>query len=162
MPVITVKNVPVPPEFPKRRPGWHRLVTKVDPTKTDGWAFEGRFLREGQHQFPVGVVVVQKIPECKGHDWGTGICYAVVDQGLLAMHEQPFDWKLEFLSFRDYVATVLKDWRVIVGLLIAVQAENKQAQAPLVRVVAPPNMNITPEEISRMTSKPIRRITLED
>ena len=91
-----------------RRSGWTKLVTKVDVTKKNGYAFEGEFLNECEHDLNEGDIVIQKNPEGSvKNGWSTGVCYRVTQNGLERLHETTFDWREDFLSFRDFVAKAL-------------------------------------------------------
>lgn len=94
------------------RKGWSKLVTAVDATKTDGYAFIGQFLNDDtETDVPVGSVVVQKNPEGSAkHGWESGSCYVIGSDGILyTTHSGVFRWREKFLSFRDHVARVLAD-----------------------------------------------------
>jgi len=97
-----------------RRKGWSKLVTSVDPSKNNGYAFEGEFLDDGkEYDLPVGSVVIQKHPEGSvKHAWESGHCYTLDGDGDLCYTsdesgKESFDWHKEFLSFRDHVIAVL-------------------------------------------------------
>lgn len=55
------------------RRGWGRLVTAVDKSKTNGYAFDGDFLPDGKEvDVPLGSVVIEKTPtgSVKNGSWG--------------------------------------------------------------------------------------------
>ena len=92
------------------RRGWTKLVTGVDKTKTNGYAFSGEFLPgDKEVDVPVGAVLVQQHPEGSvKHPWNSGHCYCVTESGELEQtHREDYDWSKDFLSFRDHVADVL-------------------------------------------------------
>ena len=84
-----------------RRVGWNRLVEGVDDTKSNGHAFEGRFLDERQIDLRIGSVLVGRIPvgsATSGFHWRVG----VVGTGGVEWEEKT--WPPEqFLDFRDRV-----------------------------------------------------------
>jgi hypothetical protein len=96
-----------------RRRGWTKLVTAVDTTKTNGYAFEGEFLREVEHDLEVGAVLVQKNPEGSvKHAWDAGVCLVVEADGTLRrVHDETYRWNENFLSFRDLVARTVAEPR---------------------------------------------------
>ncbi len=94
------------------RKGWSKLVTAVDVTKIDGYAFSGVFLNDNtETDVPVGSVVVQKNPQGSvKNGWESGECYVIGSDGkLYTTHTGVFRWREKFLSLRDYVAKVLTD-----------------------------------------------------
>ncbi len=93
-----------------RRQGWTKLVTDVDPEGRNGYSFAGDFLRGGaEHDLPVGGIVIQCNPEGSAKNgWKSGVCLRVQDDGtLLRLHEETYDWRDDFLSFRDLVISAL-------------------------------------------------------
>ena len=93
-----------------RREGWTKLVTGVDTTITNGYAFAGDFLRDGaEHDLPVGAILVQCNPQGSvKNGWKSGVCLRVqADGSLLRLHNKDYDWRDDFLSFRDLVADEL-------------------------------------------------------
>ena len=91
-----------------RRKGWTKLVYDVDTSKTNGYAFDGRFLNDGKHDLEVGAVLVSKDP-CgsvkNGHDEGMlGIVQA---DGSIDWTCAAKDWRKDFLDLRDAVAEAL-------------------------------------------------------
>ena len=84
-----------------RRVGWNRLVTGVDDTKKDGYAFEGHFLDERQIDLALGSVLVSRIPvgsAKSGFHWRVG----VVGTGGVEWEEKTRS-HADFLDFRDHV-----------------------------------------------------------
>lgn len=116
------------------RRGWTKLVTAVDTSKTNGYAFEGRFLPDGEHDLPIGAVVIEKNPEGSAkHGWDAGVCYTVgADGGLYREHDGGFRWDRQFLSFRDLVARTLA-------------ASQAAASAPETAQDAPPCPDAAPD-----------------
>lgn len=87
-----------------RREGWSKLVTAVDTTKTNGYAFEGEFLGNGEHDLPIRSIVIQKNPVGSLKNGGhQAECFLVCESGEL-FKTGTFDWKTGFLTFRDHVA----------------------------------------------------------
>lgn len=89
------------------RRGWTKHVTSVDTTKTNGYAFHGPFVNDGQEvELPVGAVVVQQHPEGSvKHGWNSGRCYTLGANGeLYETDGKSYNWRNNFLSFRDHVA----------------------------------------------------------
>ena len=88
-----------------RRVGWNRVVTSVDDTKSDGFAFEGPFLDERQVDLQVGSVLVSRVPvgsARSGFHWRVG----VVGTGRIEWEETT--WPPEqFLDCRDRVKSRL-------------------------------------------------------
>jgi hypothetical protein len=90
------------------RKGWSKLITGVDIAKTDGYAFQGNFLRDNtETDVEIGSVIVQKHPEGSvKHSWESGHCYTVGEDGQLHETGKAHNWFKDFLSFRDHVAKV--------------------------------------------------------
>ena len=91
----------------RRRESWARLVTSVDKTKEDGYAFRGRFLYSRQEtDLVLGSVLVQKIPigSARSYDWEWNA--GVVTHEGIKWDETRYG-KRRFLSFRDRVAEML-------------------------------------------------------
>jgi len=93
-----------------RRSGWTKLVTGCDLSKSNGFAFEGRFLNDGEQELQPGDILVQKNPEGSvKNPWSSGVCLRVSDTGeLIRVQESTFVWEREFLSFRNLVAAELQ------------------------------------------------------
>ena len=99
-----------------RRRGWGKVVTSVDTTKTNGYAFEGEFLGDGEVDLPLGTVIVEKYPagSVKNSYWQWTV--GRVSEAGEIEHETAdgksekwaFYWEREqFLSFRDRVAELV-------------------------------------------------------
>ena len=96
---------------------WHKHVTAVDKSKDNGYAFEGEFLNDGEHDLPVGAIVISKDPNPSRRDPYGAIarCMRVEPDGTLTTTNRQEskswldgqDWNEEFLSFRDHVAEQL-------------------------------------------------------
>jgi hypothetical protein len=90
------------------RRGWYKLVTSVDTTKSNGYAFEGDFLKSGvELDLPMGSVIISKNPTGSVKNGGYDGYIYVVDSTELG-YDEKFDWDRNFLSFRDAVAGYLK------------------------------------------------------
>ena len=106
------------------RKGWAKLVTSVDPSKDNGYAFAGEFLQEREYDFREGDVVVRQTPEGSVKNrWNSGRVCVVRDKAVpsplpegktaddygprLYSVGKAYNWETEFLSFRDHVAAVL-------------------------------------------------------
>lgn len=95
------------------RRGFYKLVTKVDESKNNGYAFIGDFLNSGtEYDVPVGSVLVEKAPEGSVKNaWNSGNCSIVGVDGIqYTVHpkdKKEYRWEKEFLSFRDLVAKVV-------------------------------------------------------
>ena len=89
-----------------RRRGWTKLVTSVDMSKKNGYAFDGEFLSEGEQELHPGDIIIQKNPEGSvKNGWYAGVCYCVTQDGeLKRLHDESYNWRTEFLSFRNLVA----------------------------------------------------------
>lgn len=95
------------------RKGFYKLVTKVDESKNNGYAFIGDFLNSGtEYDVPIGSVLVEKAPEGSVKNaWNSGNCSIVGVDGIqYTVHpndKKYYRWEKEFLSFRDLVAKVV-------------------------------------------------------
>ncbi len=115
------------------RKGWSKLVTSVDASKTNGYAFEGRFLNDDQeYDVEVGSVIVQQHPEGSvKRGWNSGHCYTIGEDGSLYETDgKSYKWYEEFLSFRDH-AKVLTDSRSQPAPAVAEPAEQPPTAAEL-------------------------------
>lgn len=93
-----------------KRKGWSRWVTRVDQGKRNGYAFDGSFLDDGEHDLPEGAIVIQKNPEGSvKNEWFSGVVFRVTANGLERIHAETFDWFKHFPSFRDFVAKAVSD-----------------------------------------------------
>lgn len=103
----TVRIVIENPTASGHRLGWSKHVTFVDSTKTNGYAFGGKFLNNGEYDLPLGAVVVEKAPSGPANrPSDTGYCYRVAPDGPERLDEG-LDWDKQFLTFRDLVADAL-------------------------------------------------------
>lgn len=94
-----------------RRQGWWKRVINVDTSKSNGYAFDGNFLGEGEHDLPVGSILINKSPTGsvkRGSNEGN--CYRVGETDLEFIGS--FDWHDHFLSFRDLVSDALASRRL--------------------------------------------------
>jgi hypothetical protein len=92
-----------------RRTGWIKLVDSVDTAKANGYAFAGRFLRDGWEDLPEGGVLVEQYPTGSAKNAGKGgVAHRVVG-GELVKLASVGDWfSPEFFQFRDAVASAIK------------------------------------------------------
>lgn len=88
------------------RKGWTKHVTAVDTSKDNGYAFEGDFVNDGEHDLEVGAVLVSKDPAGSvKHGYHVGCCGVVqTDGGIKWVTDREYKWREDFLSFRDLVA----------------------------------------------------------
>jgi len=98
-----------------------KLVTSVDMSRTNGYAFEGKFLRVGQEiDLPEGsIVLINKSNGSWKYKHNTayvcrveaqepdGSCDATKQQNLNVLKQ--FDYVGEFLSLRDYLAELVNN-----------------------------------------------------
>jgi hypothetical protein len=98
-----------------QRKSWFRIVTGVDKKRKDGYAFEGHFLQTGcDIDIEVGSIVIEKEP-CGSANSGqhTANLYVVVEDEIEGVRNghlcfiEEWDWRKQFLSFRDAVAQLL-------------------------------------------------------
>lgn len=100
------------------RKSWFKQVTAVDRTKKDGYAFEGEFIPACQEvELPVGAVIIEqehtgsvKNPGKRGNVYivrETPDSNPEIRNPHLEFQED-FNWKSQFLSFRDSVAALLE------------------------------------------------------
>ena len=97
------------------RKGWSKLVTSVDTTKTNGYAFVGDFIPDDTEvELPVGGVIVQKCPEGSvKHSWDSGHIYTIEENGELCETDgKSYRWTKDFLSLRDQVVKCLAEQNV--------------------------------------------------
>lgn len=90
-----------------RRVGWHKHLKSVDVTKTNGYAFEGDFIREGLNDLPLGAVIIRQSPTGSVANGGKdGAVLVVREDGL---HEVlgDTDWSTKFLLIRDAAVSAL-------------------------------------------------------
>lgn len=89
------------------RRGWFKLVTSVDKSKTNRYAFEGEFLKsEVEIDLPIGAVLISKDPTGTLKNGGFDGYIYVVEASELC-YDEKMDWGRNFLSFRDKVAEYL-------------------------------------------------------
>ena len=104
----TVRVKVTKPRGSGRREGWNKLVTRVDDTKSGGYAFQGRFLDERQEDLKVGSVLVGQTPVGSakdGNHWRVGVVGVV---GAGGVEWENTSWPLDdFLDFRDHVKALL-------------------------------------------------------
>jgi hypothetical protein len=113
----TIRTIIRPQTRSGNRASWFKLIESVDITKKDGYAFNGDFLKLDQEiELPIGAIVVEKEPvgsvKSGSHE---GNIYRVVESPIddvlnphLELIEY-FEWRKEFLSFRDRVAELLAE-----------------------------------------------------
>jgi hypothetical protein len=99
------------------RKGWTKLVTGIDKTKNGGFAFEGELLNEQEYDLNFGSVLVQKNPQgATKNGWYSGNVFVVGEDGLEEIRHptrsNEFNWHKDFLSFRDFVASVMEEQRI--------------------------------------------------
>lgn len=90
------------------KPPWAKIVTGVDRSKTNGYAFEGKFLRRGLlAEVPVGsiILIYDVVGTWKHHKPEVDV-YQVTETGdlKLVLSDEGWDWAL---SIRDDVADLL-------------------------------------------------------
>lgn len=92
---------------PRKGKQWTRRITGVDKSKTNGYAFQGEFLSEGEVELPVGAVLLQvgALGSYK-HPDVTGVVKRVAEDGSLALIAQ-HPYKEEFISLREAVQEAL-------------------------------------------------------
>jgi hypothetical protein len=91
---------------PRKGKCYAKLVTNVRQEREDGFAFEGRFLREGEHDLPVGAVVL--VVEERGswkHHKSVALVYQVTENGL--EEKGKYYFRTEFVSLRDKIIELL-------------------------------------------------------
>lgn len=81
-------EISAPTASAKRR-GWWKWVTGVDRSKKFGWCLEGEFLRDGEHDLPIGTVLVRSTPigSAKYSKNSHTIWIVAADGGLTALHD---------------------------------------------------------------------------
>lgn len=92
---------------------WTRKITGVDPSKTNGYAFEGEFLREGENELNEGDVILQ-VGEFGSHKHHSPYArVSVVDNGKLRQvpaeddSDGDFNYRTKFVSLRQTVSDLL-------------------------------------------------------
>jgi len=93
------------------RRSWYKHVTNVDCTKTNGYAFSGDFIPEDTVvDIETGAIVIECVPRGSvKHNWKEGKVYKIEADGssTLLFPDTTFDWRKDFLNFRDKVAELL-------------------------------------------------------
>ena len=116
----TVRVAFAPPRASGGRRGWAKHLAEVDATRTNGYAFLGRFLDRGESDLPIGDVVVLQAPGGSvknwSREWRLGI---VAPSGRLLFEPRPTDGQTQFLTFRDRGAAWLADRVAAVAALRA-------------------------------------------
>lgn len=112
----------VHPTSSGRRTGWHKLVTSVDLTKSNGYCFEGTFLRAGLNDLPVGSVIVRQSPTGSVSRPGKDGAVLVVEADGLREVLPDTDWNTQFLIIRDAAANALAS--------VSTPTENRLADVP--------------------------------
>lgn len=106
--------VTVPEQQDKRHRNWAKLVTRVDRSKANGYAFEGQFLSRGQlAEVPVGGIILAYDQVGSMQNWAPLVrVYRVEADGSLT---QLLEWRGEretrgswALAVRDQVADLLE------------------------------------------------------
>ena len=91
-----------------RRTGWTKHVTAVDETKANGYAFEGEFIDDGQHEIDAGSVLISKDPKGSAKNGYHVGCVGIVRaDGAIDWTTPCDDWRKNFLDLRDAVAAAL-------------------------------------------------------
>jgi hypothetical protein len=90
------------------RSSWYKKVNGVDVEKSNGYALDGDFLNARQeYDLEVGSIIVECRPGGSvKHQEKTGYIYVVGKDGVEEI-DGSWDWKNEFLSFRDRVCELL-------------------------------------------------------
>ena len=91
---------------PKKGKCYAKQVTSVDLTKTNGYALEGNFLKEREYDFKEGDILlfVEEEGSWKHH---SSIGTVMRVEGGEMQKKKVFDYFEEFLTLRDYIATLL-------------------------------------------------------
>jgi hypothetical protein len=113
MPNRTVRIRPQVKTVSGNRKGWIKKVESVDPSKKDGYAFNGYFLNENaETDEEVGAVLLRVDPEgSQRRNYQTGHVLRVAGDGeLIESTPSNLNWRNDFLTIRDSVVTEL-DWK---------------------------------------------------
>jgi hypothetical protein len=98
------------------RKSWFKSIDSVDLTKTNGYAFDGDFLLANTEvELPVGAVVIECVPTGSiKYSGKEGRAYVVdeKEENGLRLELEGYDWRKEFLSFRDSVAELVNNSEV--------------------------------------------------
>ena len=97
------------------RESWFRIVKSVDSTQKGVKAFDGEYIKyEGEHEFPLGTVIIEVFPD-GSVKYGTNhaIVYVVTEEGLIDVSKKNdkgeyLNWKTKFLSICDNVKEALE------------------------------------------------------
>ncbi|MBT0160696.1 hypothetical protein G4O51_12020 [Candidatus Bathyarchaeota archaeon A05DMB-2] len=91
---------------PRKGKCYARVVESVDTTKTNGYAFQGKFLREGETELPEGTIVlfVEEVGSWK-HHYSEATIKQVTREGLTKI--ATYNYHKEFISLRDKIAELL-------------------------------------------------------
>jgi hypothetical protein len=130
---MEIRTIIRPATTSGNRKSWLKIVTRVDTSKTNGYAFEGEFLKEGiEIEVPVGAIVIEKEPtgsvKNSSHTWNV---YRISPIQIQEVRNPSLEFledfkESNFLSFRDYVA----------GLLAGAQADKDIQGAQLGAAIA--------------------------
>ena len=89
-----------------RRESWMKHVTGCDASKTNGYAFDGDFLKASREvDLPVGAILIRVDPEGSvKNNWQSGHVFRLQADGELdELTEGNLDWRDDFLTIRDIV-----------------------------------------------------------
>lgn len=90
------------------RKGWTKIVDSVDMEQKGGYAFEGSFLDDGEHEILVGSIIITCDPRGSVKNWWKeGTISRVQEDGTLGLIADEFDWYKEAVSFRNAVSEAL-------------------------------------------------------
>lgn len=117
-----------------RRRGWGKVVTSVDSGKTNGYAFEGTFLQDGECDLPIGTVVVEMVPGGSIQNSRKMFRAATVRAEGVGLEDAPLYEREQFLSFRDYVAELVAEGAPVDRE--ALQAERERLLARIAEIDA--------------------------
>lgn len=91
------------------RKSWYKAIESVDQTKTNGYCFDGEFVKADiEIEYPEGTIIIECRPTGSVKNGGKlGVIHTVTSKGLEEIAE--FDYKRNFLSFRDAVADLINE-----------------------------------------------------
>jgi len=110
-----------------KRYSWAKKITSVDSSKENGYAFDGDFLKQGENNLSIGDIIIEKYPVGSAKNgYNLGVVYKVAEATDDTIFEnekdywevtsrenmqilETFVWETEFLSFRDFVSSVLNN-----------------------------------------------------
>lgn len=123
----TIRTKLIPHVASGKRESWFKHVTSVDKSVDNGYAFHGTFIPVRQEvELPVGAVVIECVPVGSvKHASKEGWIYVVTDTPSphgpdsasskyqphlrrLPQLDVAWDWRADFLSFRDRVAELVE------------------------------------------------------